>query len=110
MKRQIFISAAVLLLSAALSAQTTQQSRPQGQGKTQAHDRIQGPSGEMTQTHEKKKTQTRTQTGRQEAMQAGYKNNGQKASVQKHIRNEERKALKKQQKELKKPDYCHGSL
>ena len=102
MKRQIFISAAVLLLSAALSAQTTQQLRPQGQGKTQAHDRIQEPSGEMTQTHEKKRTQTRTQTGRQEAMQAGYKNNGQMTSVQNHVRNEERKALKKQQKELKR--------
>ena len=102
MKKQIFISAAVLLLSAALSAQTTQQSRPQGQGKTQAHDRTQEQSGTMTQTREKKGTPTRTQTGRQEAMQAGYKNYGQMTSTQKHARNEERKALKKQQKELKK--------
>lgn len=54
MKRKIFISAAVLLLSAALSAQTTQQSRPQGQGKTQAHDRTREQSGTMTQTREKK--------------------------------------------------------
>ncbi len=102
MKKQIFISAAVLLLSAALSAQTTQQSRPQGQGKTQAHYRTREQSGTMTQTYEKKGTPTRTQTGRQEAMQAGYKNNGQMTSAQKHARNEERKALKKQQKELKK--------
>ena len=102
MKKQIFISAAVLLLSAALSAQIAQPSRPQVQGKTQAYDRTQEQSGSMTQIREKKGTPTRTQTGRQEAMQAGYKNNGQMTSAQKHARNEERKALKKQQKELKK--------
>jgi hypothetical protein len=35
-------------------------------------------------------------------MQYGYKNNGQMTKAQKHARNEERKALKKQQKEMKK--------
>lgn len=64
----------------------------------------------MTQTREKKGSPTRTQTGRQEAMQAGYMNNGQMTKAQKQARNEERKTLKKQQKELKKQQKMQAKM
>jgi uncharacterized protein YxeA len=92
MKKQILMTALALFICAAITAQTTQQIRTQTQTGKQSR----------VQTQEQPGTRTRTQTGRQEAMQYGYKNNGQMTKAQKHARNEERKALKEQQKEMKR--------
>ncbi len=98
MKKQLLMAVLALFISAVLSAQMTEEARSQKQ------------SGRQSKVQTQEQAGTRTQTGRQEAMQAGYKNNGQMTKAQKQARNEERKALKKQQKALKKQQKRHASL
>jgi len=102
MKKQLFMAVMALFVSSAITAQPNQQNRPQAQSGKQEKVQTRSQDRTQAQTHAGTGTQTRTQTGRQEAMQAGYKNNGQMTKARKHARNEERKALKKQQKDLKK--------
>jgi curli biogenesis system outer membrane secretion channel CsgG len=73
MKTQVILTIAALLLSAAVTAQTSQPAQSRDQKREQA------------QTH------TRTQDPVQVQTQDQYKNQGQMVSDQKHARNQERK-------------------
>lgn len=86
MKKQIILAIATLFISAAITAQTAEQERARNQSQTEA--------GSRKHAHEQTVVQT----------QGEYKNKGQMTKAQRHARNEERKALKRQQKEMKKQE------
>lgn len=94
MKEHILFTVAALLISAAVTAQNTQQNQTQARQQQEQQAQTQAQSGTMTQTRARINEGTRTQEQ--------YKNQGQMTRAQKQARNEERKALKKQQKEMKK--------
>ena len=84
MKNQILMGVAALLISAAVTAQPSQQAQNRNKEKvrTEVKNQPQGPVQVLDQDQ--------------------YKNRGQAISDQRHARNEERKAMKDQEKARKK--------
>jgi len=121
MKKQIIMAVTALFISAAITAQQATQAGTQTREKAQSGTQTQTRAGAQTQTQTQAGIRTQTQTRIQDQSQTAtkaqsgtmaqtqtriqdqsqYKNQGQMTMAQKQARNEERKALKKQQKEMK---------
>ncbi len=86
MKTQIIMTAAALLISAVVTAQTTERTQTQKREKDKARTEVQNQPQGPVQVQD----------------QEQYKNRGEAVSNQRHARNAERKALKDQEKAMKR--------